>query len=200
MVVVSAPLSPLVARILSVKFTIAGGLAAVAAGLWQISMISTVHPTFGSVLPGMLLIGIGSGLMMPTATNSLIGSVPREESGVGSATNSVAFQVGGALGVAVIGSILATSYQSRIKLATMGYHIPASIMHTISGSLGGALGVAAGVGGSSGALLAHAARLAFMNGLKVSFVVGSLVALGGILLVITFFTKKPPKERRKLAG
>jgi hypothetical protein len=131
--------------------------------------------------------------MMPTATNSLIGSIPREESGVGSATNSVAFQVGGALGVAVIGSLLATRYQSRIKLATMGYHIPMSVMHTILGSLGGALGVASSVGGSSGALLAHAARLAFMNGLKVSLVVGSLVALGGILLVIAYLPKNPLK-------
>jgi EmrB/QacA subfamily drug resistance transporter len=194
MIVVSAPLSPLVARILNVKLTVAGGLAAVSAGLWQISTLSTVHPTFVSILPGMLLIGLGSGLMMPTATNSLIGSVPREESGVGSATNSVAFQVGGALGVAVIGSILATRYQSRIKLATMGYHIPVSIMHTISSSLGGALGIASGIGGSRGALLAHAARMAFMSGFRVSLAVGSLVALGGILLVIVFLPKKPSKH------
>ena len=191
MVVVSAPLSPLVARILGVKFTVAGGLAAVAAGLWQISTISAVHPTFVSILPGMLLIGLGSGVMMPTATNSLIGSIPREESGVGSATNSVAFQVGGALGVAVIGSLLATRYQSHIKLATMGYHIPVSVMNTILGSLGGALGVASSVGGSSGALLVHAARLAFMSGLKVSLVVGSIVAVGGVLLVLALLPKSP---------
>jgi EmrB/QacA subfamily drug resistance transporter len=190
MVVVSAPLSPLVARLVNVKFTVAAGLAAVAGGLWQISTISSTHPTFVSVLPGMLLLGLGAGLMMPTATNSLIGSVPREESGVGSATNTVAFQVGGALGVAVIGSILATRYQSRIRLATIGYHIPAAIMHTISGSLGGALTVATSIGGSNGFLLAHAARLAFMGGLKVSLVVGSLVALGGIVLVITILPEK----------
>ena len=190
MIVVSAPLSPLVARLINVKLTVATGLAAVSAGLWQISTVSSVHPAFMGVLPGMLLLGLGGGLMMPTATNSLIGSVPREESGVGSATNTVAFQVGGALGVAVIGSILATRYQSHIKLATMGYHIPASVMHSILGSLGGALGVASSVGGSSGVLLAQASRLAFMSGFRISLTIGSLVALGGILLVIAFLPKK----------
>jgi EmrB/QacA subfamily drug resistance transporter len=194
MIVVSAPLSPLVARLINVKLTVAAGLAAVSAGLWQISTVSSAHPAFMSVLPGMLLLGLGAGLMMPTATNSLIGSVPREESGVGSATNTVAFQVGGALGVAVIGSILATRYQSHIKLAIIGYHIPADVMHSILGSLGGALGVASSVGGSSGVLLAQASRLAFMSGFRISLAIGSLVALGGILLVIAFLPKRPAKQ------
>ena len=55
---------------------------------------------------GLLLIGLGAGLMLPTATNSVIGSVPQGDSGMGSATNTVALQVGGALGVAVIGSVM----------------------------------------------------------------------------------------------
>jgi predicted dithiol-disulfide oxidoreductase (DUF899 family) len=50
------------------------------------------------VLPGLLLIGLGAGLLLPTATNSVVGSVPQGDSGMGSATNAVALQVGGALG------------------------------------------------------------------------------------------------------
>jgi EmrB/QacA subfamily drug resistance transporter len=191
MMVVSAPLSAVIVRLINVKFTVAAGLTAVAAGLYQISILSSIHPSYGSILPGLLLLGIGAGLMMPTATNSLIGSVPREDSGVGSATNTVAFQVGGALGVAVIGSLLSTRYQSHLKLATASYHIPVSVMHTITGSLGGALGVAASIGGNDGRMLAHAARLAFISGFKLSFVVGSIVAVGGVLLVLALLPKSP---------
>ncbi len=65
----------------------------------------------------MLLIGLGAGLLLPTATNSVVGAVPQGDSGVGSASNAVALQVGGALGVAVFGSVLATRYQDRMKVA-----------------------------------------------------------------------------------
>ena len=184
--VVSAVLSPFIARLIGVKFTVAAALAAIAGGLWQISAASSLATTYGDVLPGLLLIGFGAGLLLPTATNSVVGSVPQGDSGMGSATNAVALQVGGALGVAVIGSVASTRYQDHMTTALEGRHLPASVTHTILGSLGGALGVAHAVGGATGALLAGAARAAFMNGLGVSFSVGAIVALGGVLIVLAY--------------
>ena len=93
--VVSAVLSPFIARLIGVKFTVAAALAAIAGGLWQISAASSLATTYGGVLPGLLLIGLGAGLLLPTATNSVVGSVPQGDSGMGSATNAVALQVGG---------------------------------------------------------------------------------------------------------
>ena len=69
----------------------------------------------------------------------------------------MALQVGGAVGVAVIGSVLSTRYQGHMSTALAGRHVPAAAAHTILGSLGGALAVAAHVGGTTGALLAYAA-------------------------------------------
>jgi len=77
-------------------------------GLWQVSAVASAATTYGDVVPGMLLIGLGAGLLLPTATNSVVGAVPQGDSGVGSASNAVALQVGGALGVAVFGSVLST--------------------------------------------------------------------------------------------
>ena len=151
---VSAPLSPILARVIGIKLTVAVGLAAIAGGLWQISAVSTVATTYGDVVPGLLLVGLGAGLLLPTATNSVVGSVPQGDSGIGSASNAVALQVGGALGVAVIGSVLATRYQDHMSAALAGRHVPAAAAHTILGSLGGALAVAAHAGGAAGALLA----------------------------------------------
>jgi hypothetical protein len=181
---VTAALAPILARKIGPKFTAAAGLGAIAGGLWQISAAATFATTYGDVLPGLLLIGLGAGLLMPTATNSVVGSVPQRDAGVGSATNVVAIQVGGALGVAVIGSLLSTRYQNHITAALAGRHVPSAAMHTILGSFGGALAVATSVGGTTGALLAHAARTAFMNGVEVSTVAGALVALAGALLVL----------------
>jgi len=181
---VSAPLSPFAARLIGTKFTTAAGLAAIAGGLWQISTASTVAATYGDVVPGMLLIGMGAGLLLPTATNSVVGSVPRGDSGIASATNGVAIQVGGALGVAVIGSVMLTRYQNHMTASLAGQHVPAAAAQTILGSLGGALAVAETVGGATGVLLAHVAHSAFMSGNKVSLAVGSAVALGGVILVL----------------
>ncbi len=184
MLVVSAALSPLLVRASGVKLTVAGALAAIAAGLWQVSAASTVSTTYGDVVPGLLLIGLGAGLLLPTATNSVVGSVPQGDSGVGSATNSVALQVGGALGVAVVGSAMLTRYHNHLRPALAGQHVPTTVSQTVLGSLGGALGVAKAIGGETGALLAHAARAAFMSGTEVSLAIGAAVALGGALLVL----------------
>ncbi len=119
----SAPVSPAVARVIGIKFTVAAGLVAIAGGLWQNSVASTADAHYAGFVPGMLLIGLGAGLLLPTATNSVVGAVPRGDSGVGSAINAVALQIGGALGVAVIGSTLSTRYQGRMTAALAGRHL-----------------------------------------------------------------------------
>ena len=184
MLLVSAAVSRIVARLIGIKLTVAAGLAAIAAGLWQASAVSTPSATYGDVVPGLLLIGLGAGLLLSTATNSVIGSVPQGDSGIGSATNSVALQVGGALGVAVIGSVMLTRYQDDINVALAGHQVPAAVNQIILGSLGGALTVATTVGGATGVLLAHAARSAFMSGAALSLAVGAVVALAGAVLVV----------------
>ncbi len=191
--VVSAPLSPILARYIGIKFTVAGGLVAVAGGLWQISAASMPATTYGDVVPGLLLIGLGAGLLLPTATNSVVSSVPRGDSGIGSATNAVALQVGGALGVAVVGSSMATRYQDHMTTALAGRHVPIAAVHDILGSLGGALAVANVAGGATGALLARAARVAFMSGLELSLGIGALVAVGGAVLVLAFLPLRAPR-------
>jgi EmrB/QacA subfamily drug resistance transporter len=184
MLVVSAALSPALTRAVGARFTVAAGLAAIAGGLGQVSATSAVTTTYVDILPGLLIIGLGTGLLLPTATNSVVGSVPHGDSGIGSATNSVSLQVGGALGVAVIGSVMSTRYQDRMTSALAGRHVAGAVTQTILGSLGGALTVAEHAGGTLGALLALTARTAFMSGSSVALRVGALVAVGGALLAL----------------
>ena len=184
MVVVGAAVSPVAGRLAGIKLTVAAGLVSIAAGLWQVSASSQLDTTYGNVVPGLLLIGFGAGLMLPTATNSVIGSVPRGDSGIGSASNTVALQVGGAFGVAAIGSVMLTRYRGHMAAALAGRHVPQSVAQTIFGSLGAALAVAGRVGGPTGVELARSARAAFMNGSGVALAVGAVVALAAGALVL----------------
>ena len=109
-------------------------------------------------------------------------SLPRADTGVGSAANGVFIQVGGALGVAVIGSLLSARYQDRMAAALASAPVPHAVENTITGSIGGALGVAAQLGGEPGRLLAQAARAAFISGADLGLLTGAAIALAGSAL------------------
>jgi hypothetical protein len=111
-------------------------------------------------------------------------SLPRAHTGVGSATNGVFIQVGGALGVAVIGSLLSTRYQDRMMAALASVPVPHAIQNIIAGSIGGALGVAAQVGGELGRLLTQAARSAFISGGDLGLLTGAAIVLAGSVLAL----------------
>ena len=189
-VAVVAPASPVLVRLIGSRFTAAAGLLIVAAGLWQISGAS-VTSTYADSVAGMVMLGIGAGLAIPCTTAAVMGSVPRGDTGVGSATNGTFMQVGGALGVAVVGSLLATRYTGRMTSTLAPYHLPQAVEGRILGSVGGALGVAARVGGSTGALLAHAARVAFISGMDLGLTVGAGVALAGVIVALAAFPARP---------
>jgi EmrB/QacA subfamily drug resistance transporter len=189
-VVVLAPLSALGVRFLGAKLTLAAGLGLVAAGLWLVSGV-TVSSGYPGIVLAMTLIGAGAGLALPTASGSVIGAAPRANSGVASATNTTAVQVGGALGVAVVGSLLSTRYQNSIGAALAGQHVPAAVLGVIRASLGDALAVAAKVPGPNGQLLTRLARAAFTSGLDLGMLVASGVAVAGFLIALIWLPRRP---------
>jgi hypothetical protein len=195
-IAVVAPLSTIGVRTVGTKLIVAAGLLIVAGGLWQLSTTSTAT-TFTGVLPGLILLGVGAGLVIPSATESVMGSLPSAHTGVGSATNGAFLQVGGALGVAVIGSLLNTRYQDKMTSTLAPYHVPHTVMQTILGSVGGALGVAAHLGGFFDAELSQLARSAFVSGMDLGLAVGACVAVVGCLIALVALPSKAPDEPDK---
>jgi Na+/melibiose symporter-like transporter len=190
-----APLSPILVRRLGTKFTVAGGLLVLAGGLLQISGAS-VTTTYGGQLAGAFMLGAGTGLAWPACIGSLMGTLPTECTGVGSATNGTFAQVGGALGVGVVGSALSTRYQHRMTLALAGHHVPAAIHSTILGSLGAAPAVAEKVGGVAGALLGAAARSGFVNGMDLGLRIAAGTALAGVLIAVVALPSRARSETK----
>jgi hypothetical protein len=116
------------------------------------------------------------------ATTAIVASLPPEKQGVASAVNDVSRELGGALGIAVLGSVLNDAYRSGVAEPTVGLP-PEAAAHATS-SLPGAMQIAESLG-AQGAGLVTAAQSAFMDGLTLSMVVGATVlALGAAFVAL----------------
>jgi EmrB/QacA subfamily drug resistance transporter len=185
--ILSTRLRPL----LGTRFVVAAGLAITAGGL---AVLATVSDTSGysTVLVMFLVAGFGMGLTSAPATNSIMGSVPRQQAGIASAVNNTTRPVGGALGVAVLGSILSTAYRSSMEVPTAA--LPADAADAARDSIGSAMQVAARIGGPEGEALMLAARSSFIDAMGTAILVGVGVALLGAAVAATML----PSRRREL--
>ncbi len=175
----TAPMSARLVEQLGTKRVVTIGLALISAAML---VLSTIQPdsSYLRVIVNMCVMSVGMGLTMAPATESVMGSLPREKAGVGSAVNDTTRQMGGALGVAVIGSLVASVYAGGIDDAAPQFGITGSVLETARGSLGGAL-KAGGALGDAGAGFVAAARQAFVDGLAQGLRVGA-----GVVLVAAF--------------
>ena len=192
-IALAAPLSTPLVRRFGTKLTVTAGLLVTAGGLWQIAGAS-LATTYTETVAGMVMLGVGAGLVIPSSTGSVMGSLPSAHTGVGSATNGSFLQVSGALGVAVIGSLLSTRYQHRITQALAAHHVPQAVETTILGSLGSALGVARQIGGAVGQILAGIARSAFISGMDLGLRTAACVAFAGALVALLALPSRPAPE------
>jgi hypothetical protein len=133
------------------------------------------------------------GLTMAPATESIMGALPRAKAGVGSAVNDTTRQVGGALGVAVVGSVLASTYSNQVAEFLRGKGVPTGLAHTIEHSpLGFALQTSSHVSGLAG--LDQVATNAFIDGMHSGLLVAAGAALLGSLIALVFLPARPPRD------
>lgn len=185
--VIAAPLSARFTEKFGTKRVVASGLVVVAGAMSVLALIDTASG-YGHVALALALLGIGMGTAMAPATDSVMGSLPLAKAGVGSAMNDTTRQVGGALGVAILGSILASTYSSA--MAPVVGSLPPEAAGAASDSIGGALGVAAQIGDAA-APLVEAAKSAFIDGMGTAIWVAAGVALGGAVLTWLFLPARP---------
>ena len=124
---VVAPMSARLTERVGTKLVVGTGLSCATLSLLLISTLPANNISYvGDVLPRLALMAIGMGLVMAPATESIMGSLPRAKAGVGSAMNDTTRQVGGALGVAVVGSVMLSVYGGRVGDAITQSHLPVS--------------------------------------------------------------------------
>ncbi|MGH2927063.1 MAG: MFS transporter, partial [Solirubrobacteraceae bacterium] len=125
---------------LSARTTMLTGVAIAGAGLALMAALVSVPGGYLGALPGMLLIGLGVGVTMPLGTEAITASLPAERQGVASALNDITRELGGAIGVAVLGAALTAAYRTAIIPALHG--LPQKLVAPASAGIGRAFAVA----------------------------------------------------------
>ncbi|MPY61124.1 MFS transporter [Streptomyces spongiae] len=156
------------ARRFSVRSVVAGGLAAVGLALAALTVVdqSTGYPLIGTAL---LVVGVGAGFSFTVTADVILSGVPKEQAGAASAVSETAYELGAALGIALLGSIVTGVYR--------GFPAPPGTPAEAHESLGGAVEVASALPADNADALMTAAREAFVNGLAFAAGIGSAVLL-----------------------
>ena len=175
------------------KAVVAAGLTMFGAFMFWVATVSRSTPYF-IIVGQMILGGGGLGLITAPATEAIIGAVPREKAGIGSAVNDATRLFGAALGVAVMGSIAASLYGSRLA-ATLPKGLPSQALVAAKGSVGGALVVVQSMqrAGLSGLAreLRFASTGAFLHSMNGAMIVAGTVAMLGALMAAVFLPSRP---------
>jgi EmrB/QacA subfamily drug resistance transporter len=172
-----APMSSRIVDRFGTKLVVGCGLTMVTFGLASMAQLDVGTAYWPNIVWRLVLLSSGMALTMAPATESIMGSLPLGKAGVGSAVNDTTRQVGGALGVAVIGSILASIYGSKVGDFLAGKPVPSGVAESMKESLGIALSAGKDVAG-----LAEVAKNAFVDGLHAGVLVAAGVALLGALV------------------
>ncbi|MFJ8587001.1 MFS transporter [Streptomyces sp. NPDC093595] len=162
----------MVARRFSVRSVVSGGLAAVGLALAALTLLdrTTGYPLLGVTL---LVVGVGAGFAFTVTADVILSSVPREQAGAASAVSETAYELGAALGIALLGSVVTGVYSDFVTPEG----VPAGTAAAAHQSLGGAVEVSAGLPDATAAALVTAAQDAFVEGLRIAAGVGAVVLL-----------------------
>jgi MFS transporter, DHA2 family, multidrug resistance protein len=199
--VVSSQLAPRYLQRVRAAYVVSGGLATSAVGLFLLTLVQVDHGLLPLVV-GSVVISIGMGPVFGLTTEMVVGSAPEEKAGAASGISETAAELGGALGIAAIGSIGVAVYRSGIADGVPA-DIPADAVHAARDTLGGAVSVAAQLPEPAGAVLLGVAREAFVAGLQLTSA-GAAVLAAAVAVVAAVALRGPghpasdeaPEEQR----
>jgi EmrB/QacA subfamily drug resistance transporter len=189
---ISAAAAPALARQIGPRAVLSFGLLAIGAGLAVVALTSSVD-SYSPIGAGLVLVGGGMGLTMPTAEDVVLSSVEPDDAGVGAGANSTNLQLGGSAGVALIGSIAVTTY--RHHLAHLA-DVPPAVLHAARPSLYAATATALQLPGGVRGPFFTAAASGFSQGLHTALLVGAGVSIVGAGAVAGMPSPRPPSPPR----
>jgi EmrB/QacA subfamily drug resistance transporter len=175
------------------KLIVASGLLLFATGLFW-AATSSASTSYTTIVLQMLFLGTGMGLTSAPATEAIMGVVPTDKAGVGSAVNDATRLFGGTLGVAVVGSVAASLYSARLA-STAPAHLPAQALAAAKSSVGGAIIASHSLTNAglthAGSALAASASGAFLHSLAGGCLVTAGVAVAGAIMAALYLPARP---------
>lgn len=168
-----------IARATSLRTVIVGGILISASGYAALILVPA-ESGWLVVMVAFLLIGLGVGLAETMTNDAVLSSAPPHRAGAASAVSETSYELGGALGVAVLGSVLAAGYRSGVERID---EVPAASMDAASETLGAAHAAAAQLDDSAGAALMDTAREAFISGVHLTSGIAVAIVVTAAALV-----------------
>jgi EmrB/QacA subfamily drug resistance transporter len=184
MAVLMMPLSsvaPSIAKRVGTRRVLVAGVGLFAGGLALLAVMASATGGYWSVLPGLCIVGIGMGLGMSPSTTAITESLPAGEQGVASALNDTVRELGGAVGVALLGSIVNAGYRSSVSSATAS--LSPELAHRVEDGIGSAFATAPDLGPSAPHVL-EAARGALVDGWRLSMWFGVGLAAAALVFLL----------------
>jgi EmrB/QacA subfamily drug resistance transporter len=178
----AAPVAPRLAEKMGIRWLVAAGMIVLTAGLLTFLFVSTTTGYF-IVFIALVLIGLGGALVQPPSSNAVMSSVPQTETGMGAAANAAIRQVGGSMGIALVGGISVLVYGNQLVKSGALQGLSSSAAATAKSSINGALAV----GGST---LVKAADQAFVKGMHAGLLMTAIIGGAGIVLALLALPKQ----------
>lgn len=191
-VMTGSGLSPRLVKLIGTKYTVAIGISLVMGVFWFLATVLEVSTGYTEVGFGFVALGLGLGLTFPPATNSIMQSVPVNKAGIASGMNDTVRELGGALGVAILGSILNDHYREGVSgLGQQLPMIPAERLAAVESGIQAAHIVAdfAPVPAAT-QLITDTANTAFVDGMNAAMWVAMVVMAGALVFVLAFLPNK----------
>ncbi len=182
------------------KIVVAGGLVCMSAGFVLAASVGADSAYWGPIIASMTLMAAGLALTSSPATDAIMGALPAAKAGAGSAVNDTTRELGGALGVAVVGSVMASVYGTHVLRSMTSLGAPPAAAAAAQKSVVAGLTVAGRLPPALQGMAAQAARQAFVDGLSAGSLVaaaGTAVAAAAALAFLPARAKEPSPARAK---
>jgi EmrB/QacA subfamily drug resistance transporter len=193
-----SPLSPVLAKRLGNRAVVSAGLALMGLGLLDLSTAG-VDTGYPALALAVAIMGAGMGLVMAPASSTIMTTVPAHQASAGSAVNDTIREVGGTLGVAIVGSLAAAAYRSRLSSTLAAHHAPGFVVHIATGSIAAADAVGKSIGGARGGEIVQAAHEAFTSAMALGMRVAGGIAIAGAVGAFAVIPRSPRPRAASLA-
>jgi DHA2 family multidrug resistance protein-like MFS transporter len=195
-----SPVAMLLMRRVGTKLVVAAGLLLMSGGFVVAATTGVSSPYWGNVIAAMALMAAGLGLTTGPATDAIMGALPPGKAGAGSAVNDTTREVGGTLGVAIVGSVLNSTYGSHVLSGLTALGASASTGHAAGQSVVAGMNVAARFPAPLREAAEATVRSAFVTGVHHGSLVAAGTALAAALIALVFVPARPAaKEDPALA-
>ena len=180
------PVGAVLALRIGARWVVGAGLAFMAAGLVVAGTMPTNAAYLGPVVLSMVLLSLGLSFTTAPSTEAVMGSLRLDQVGAGAAVNNTTRELGGTLGVAVLGSVFASTFGPHVGAALTKLGVPHEAASAASVSMANALGVAARLPTGIQGAAVRASHVAFMDALHASCAVGAVVAAVGSAVAVAY--------------